>query len=132
MSNEHQKREDAKQFGQMIANVSNLAKSVDNLELTVSHFSDRLDKIALDMGSLLGTQNSLVTLQRQANESTNWINENKEFVKSLREDKKDTKGRLKDFLYSYVIPQIIAAVTLYLVLVWKQQQAINQIISSLK
>lgn len=132
MNDEQQKIQDAKQLGEVISNVAHLTKALDKLDNTVHDFGDRLDKMALDINTLLGTQNSLVTLQKQANESTNWINEHKDFINSIQSDKKENKSRLKDFLFSYVVPHIITAVALYLLLQFKQQEAISQIINSMK
>lgn len=132
MDDQRQKIEDAKQLGQVIADVKNLTKAVDNLEHTVKDFGDRLDKLALDMNTLLGTQNSILTLQSQLNDNSNWISENRDFIATLREEKKDTNGRIKDFFFTFVLPNLLTGAVIFFVLQWKQHEAINEIISKIK
>lgn len=132
MNEERSKIEDAKQLGQVIADVRNLTKSVDKLENTVTDFGDRLDNLAKDLGTLLGTQNSIISMQRQINHIESWVDGNKEYIATLKEESKDTKGRIKDFIFSYVLPNLITGAMIFFVLQWKQHEAINEIISKLK
>ena len=128
--------QDAGRMARMEADISHLTKSFDEFKDETKEFHERqtdmLEELKEGWQKFGGVVQGLATIQRQANDHERWISENREFIASLKEDKKDTKGRLKDFLYSFVIPQLLTAIVLYLVLIWKQQQAIDQIIKSLK
>lgn len=135
MTEEH-KIQDAGRMARMEADISHLTKSFDEFKNETKVFHERqtdmLDELKEGWQKFGGVVQGLATIQKQANDHERWISENRDFIAGLKEDKKDNKGRMKDFLFSYIIPQIITAVVLYLILIWKQQQAIDQIIKSLK
>lgn len=125
MSGEDKKIENAERLVRVEERVKHIDQKVENISKT-------LDKLALDLATLAGTINSLLFIKDQIAQHEIFIEKYQPFIEEQYSNKKDNKGRLKDFLYSFVIPQLITAIVLYLVLIWKQQQAIDQIIKSLK
>ena len=76
--------------------------------------SSKIDNVASKIQELGGLTQLISAVQIQVNQNTQWISDNTQFISELKDERKDTKRRVRDFIFKWGFNLLLFVVVAYL------------------